>query len=1259
MRKKIFSTIWALCILLLLLPTASFSVEEVSEHTHDQLTFVNLSDGVNDLLSSGNYYLTEDISINNTITIPNGNVVNLCLNGYSINMTGIGRVFNVSGTLNLYDCSPNQTGSISGGNGVDYGGGVNVSESGILSIYGGSIKNNSAQSGGGVYTKGTFTMNGGSISENTAKANSGTTTWGNNGGGVYIAAKGTFNMFNGSINGNLANWGGGSYVQGDGTFILSNGNISKNTAIWVGGGAYIEGMFTMNAGSINNNITTDFGGGGVGIHPIGNFIMSGGDISNNIGEQYAGGVYVEGPFTMTGNASISNNSVNSVNGNGGGLYLVNNGTLQINGSPVINNNMVDSTTSNVHLCFGRAITVIGELSLPINADSPQIGVTIKKNRTNTESTITTGYSTYNTSKPETYFFSDNNNYKVTSSATEAYLSKAYTVTYNSTEGTGTMTDDNSPYNYGDTVTLMDNRFTAPVGQTFLSWHMLYDSTYSGPSVDDNNNFTINNNVTVYAIWTPINYKVKFNANPPTGLTSTGSIDDQSFTYGRQASLHSNTFSVDGYTFKGWSTKPSGEIEYGNQESVVNLTENEGETINLYAVWQQTEISSISIKTPPSKITYEYGDNFDASGLEITVHYDNGESRDIAYNQDSDFSFDPIAFNDLGIKTVDIAYGGKLTTQYVTVTKKILIKPTISGKYTYTGSEQTVTLNNYDAETLTISNNKVTNAGQQNVSISLKDKTNYCWNDGSTDDFNLNWDIAKADIIVDASGYNGVFDGNVHTVTVTPTVAEGNIPIVTYFSDSEYTNTIENSFKKVSDSKSVYFRITAGDNYKDYTGFVEMSILATSQPSTENTRSRHTNDDDSSAIIIVNGETQAAGKAETTKEDGKTKITVTLDDEKLNAALEEEGPGVEVVIPVTKDSNIVKGSLDGQMVKYMEKKDATIEIRANYASYTLPISEIDIDHVSEQFGENIDLSDIDVEIEISEPTDQTISVVKNAANEGAFTIMAPAIDFTITCQYDGQSISVESFTSYVNRRIALPEDIDPAKITTAIIVNPDGTLRHVPTKIIEIDGNYYAEINSLTNSTYTLVYNPVEFNDLNDHWAKDSINNMGSRMIVSGVGNNNYDPDGNITRAEVATIVIKALGLEEGVGEQSFSDISESDWFCEAVKTAASYGLISGYNDGTFKPNDKITREQVMAVIAHAIKITGLETELTDEEISELLSEYEDAKIISDYAKESIATCVKTGIVSGKTETTLAPRINISRAEVAVIVERLLQKSNLI
>ncbi len=114
-----------------------------------------------------------------------------------------------------------------------------------------------------------------------------------------------------------------------------------------------------------------------------------------------------------------------------------------------------------------------------------------------------------------------------------------------------------------------------------------------------------------------------------------------------------------------------------------------------------------------------------------------------------------------------------------------------------------------------------------------------------------------------------------------------------------------------------------------------------------------------------------------------------------------------------------------------------------------------------------------------------------------------------------------------------------------------------------------------------------------------------------------------------------------------------------MDTAAAYALITGYDDTRFGPNDFITREQAMAILSRAMKLTGLGEPLTGSEVSALLSKYNDEAVVSGYARESAAVCLKEGIITGRTLTTLSPKAYVSRAEVAVMVRRLLQQSGLI
>ena len=226
--------------------------KEVGDHKIDtQITFTKWEgeDSLPD--STGNWYLTKDVTLSSTWTPVSGTV--LCLNGYSItgpasSISSEGYVIAVkdSATFTLCDCKggTNTDGKITHAENTK-GGGVYVGSSSTFNMYGGEISGNTAKMGGGVYVNnGTFKLYGGSITGNTAQVQ---------GGGVYVdsssTSSDTFNMYSGSITGNNASNGGGVYVN-SGTFNLYGGSITGNTAEKGGGVRVYGGTFT-----VSGNVT--------------------------------------------------------------------------------------------------------------------------------------------------------------------------------------------------------------------------------------------------------------------------------------------------------------------------------------------------------------------------------------------------------------------------------------------------------------------------------------------------------------------------------------------------------------------------------------------------------------------------------------------------------------------------------------------------------------------------------------------------------------------------------------------------------------------------------------------------------------------------------------------------------------------------------------------------------------------------------------------------------------------------------------------
>lgn len=417
--------------------------------------------------------------------------------------------------------------------------------------------------------------------------------------------------------------------------------------------------------------------------------------------------------------------------------------------------------------------------------------------------------------------------------------------------------------------------------------------------------------------------------------------------------------------------------------------------------------------------------------------------------------------------------------------------------------------------------------------------------------------------------------------------------------------------------------------------------------------------DQDVIVLVNGKEESAGKAKTSESNGVKTMAIIVDPAKLQAKLDAEGSHAVVTIPVGSTADVIVGELTGQMVKSMENVSATLVLRTDRASYTLPANEINISDVAAKLDGNAPLADIKISVTIATPSSAMLQAAQQASAAGAFTAIAPPLEFTVTAAYGDRKVEVTQFSAYVERTVSLPDGIDPNKITTGVVVEPDGSVRHAPTTVTASGSRYFAKINSLTNSTYAVVWHPLTFADVESHWAKAAVNDMGSRMVVNGKTASQFAPDEAITRAEFAAIVVRGMGLRSDEGAPSFNDVTGDAWYAGAVRTAAAYGLIAGYEDGAFRPAAQITREEAATIIARAMRWTGLTAKLGAVSADAELAVFADTADTSAWAKDSVALAAKAELVSGREGGRLAPGASVTRAEVATLVQRLLQKSGLI
>ena len=412
-------------------------------------------------------------------------------------------------------------------------------------------------------------------------------------------------------------------------------------------------------------------------------------------------------------------------------------------------------------------------------------------------------------------------------------------------------------------------------------------------------------------------------------------------------------------------------------------------------------------------------------------------------------------------------------------------------------------------------------------------------------------------------------------------------------------------------------------------------------------------------IFINKDKVNSATSEIKEENGKKITTIKLDDEKLTGQLNIGDTGSTISIPVKNNSDTVIGQLNGQTAKNMQDKNANLEIKTENVTYILPAANINIDSVSREMGSQVQLKDIQLNISVSNASNETLTEVENSARNNNFQLVVNPIDFEIACISGSRTVEVSKFNGYVERTVLLPDGVDHNKITTGVVFNKDGTFSHVPTIVQFVNGKHYAKINSLTNSTYTVIWNPVTFKDVENHWSKDYVNDVGSRLIDEGVGNGNFAPNRDITRAEFASMVVKALGLKGTHFSDKFGDVHKGDSYHDSIYTAYEYGILAGYPNGNFGPQDLITREQAMTMLAKAMDIAGMNVAVSNTDINNQLKLFKDSDSISLYARQAATICVKNGIVAGDNKGMLTPKDNFTRAESATVIIQLLKQAGLI
>lgn len=372
-----------------------------------------------------------------------------------------------------------------------------------------------------------------------------------------------------------------------------------------------------------------------------------------------------------------------------------------------------------------------------------------------------------------------------------------------------------------------------------------------------------------------------------------------------------------------------------------------------------------------------------------------------------------------------------------------------------------------------------------------------------------------------------------------------------------------------------------------------------------------------------------------------------DGELLDKVKEQLKESAELSIAVPSDVDMAQLTIDGSVARQLASHASILILRVAGGSYSLPMGEL-VSTDSREASSYV--------LKVGKAAQAEKDAFAERAAELHYLVLAEPVHYEIIVDYGDESSSpvVDRFSQYVERMLPLLPNYRPTMSATGVVVESTGELRHAPTRIVFRDGEYAAVIHSLSNSSYAVIAPAREPLEEGGHWASNVMADMAARLILPWEAEQDIDPNGFVTREEFVSTLLNALGAGASFDAQDNSGEPGSGTFVRA----SEYGLVTGYGDGSFRPAQAVSRAEAMVLIARAMELTGLPKGLWSQRPDTVLRGFADGAAVPFWAREAAASSIHYGIFQGYRDK-LAFDGNVTRAEMAVILRRLLVRSGLI
>lgn len=615
----------------------------------------------------------------------------------------------------------------------------------------------------------------------------------------------------------------------------------------------------------------------------------------------------------------------------------------------------------------------------------------------------------------------------------------------------------------------------------------------------------------------------------------------------------------------------------------------------------------------------------------------------------------ITGNSVGVTTITVSYGNFTASATVTITSQVSwLEASESSVMMSTGTSHSLYIHAYDNQdnmtdvtysaTLTSSNTSVVSIGSSGYITAVAAGTATLTASYSGASTTIYVTVQMVDIQAPTWNYGSTLTVTADTadaVALSWTAASDNVGVTSYriYRDTELLTTVSGSelstqLSELTAGSTMHFHVEAGDLADNW---------SQNGPTSEYTVAGNMLLQTGSPTLNLTAQVERVSGP-----DGHMSSSVMLSEAELSGALSALNSGRTTTLSVQmqdyQDTSVV--TLPSSWLYSLQETGgrANLQVNLNDVAFTIPL-QVFKNHIS-QATDSDGLFQVYIRHEAGEIGAAIASYVSET---GGTLLLSNPVEF----QLRAGGSDIANYGSYVERSIVLPGSSYSGNTTAARAEGDTGKLTFVPSVLTNENGQTMIVIKDQFGGLYTIIQADKVFQDMQTHWAKTDVEKLAAKDIVSGVDEQHFAPEKEVSRAEFAALLARAMGLRATVGEAvaAFSDIHTGDWFAGPVALASTAGLIDGYDDGTFRPLDQVTREQMAVMIHRSMQIARHAAEPSNQEA--VLAPFSDQSAIDSWAREAIAGTLERGLMQGVTETSLNPHANATRAQAAVTLSRLL------